>query len=276
MRVLVVGKNGQIARSIDDISDKYAELEIVYGSRSGGEVFLDLSDDTSIREAVQSTKPKIIINAAAYTAVDQAEDEPDVAMRINGSAVGTLATEAENIGAVLIHISTDYVFDGSLDRPYRVDDEPNPVCAYGRSKLAGEIATREVSDKHIIVRTAWVYSPYGKNFYKTVLNLAQTRKQLRVVDDQIGNPTPASLVAEGLLDLCERIKSGEKDVLGSIIHLAGPDGMTWCGFARKIFFENNLVCYVEAITTADYPTKANRPVNSRLEATILTSTREKN
>ena len=269
MRVLVIGKNGQIARSICALEENYEDINIFYAARTEGDVFIDLSDENTICAAVLSIEPQIIINAAAYTDVDKAEDEPEVALQINGIAVGVLAQTAEKIGAILIHISTDYVFDGKLNRPYRVEDEPNPVSAYGRSKLAGEIATREASDKHIIVRTAWVYSPYGKNFYKTMLNLAQTRKKLSVVDDQIGNPTPASLVSTGLLDLCEQIRNGNTAILGKIFHMVGPEEMTWCGFARKIFLDNNLVCFVEPISTSDYPVKATRPRNSLLAVSEL-------
>ncbi len=271
MKILVTGKQGQVARCLADRAGEHPELELVFAARTGTEFLLDLAKPASIRAAVRAAKPDVIINAAAYTAVDKAEDEPELAMQVNGIAPGLLAAEAAACGARIIHISTDYVFDGELDRPYLPSDPVNPIGVYGKTKLTGEEAVRTATSDFVIVRTAWVYSPYGKNFYKTMLRLAETRDEISVVDDQIGNPTSAYEIADGLLAICEDWLKGGKRCLGRIIHLVGPQEMTWCGFARKIFAESAAIggpdCHVNAISTADYPTKAKRPMNSRLEKT---------
>ncbi|GGB61201.1 NAD(P)-dependent oxidoreductase [Roseibium aquae] len=268
MRVLVTGKEGQVARCLADRAPYHPALELVFAARQGTEILLDLAREETIRAAVAMTKPDVILNAAAYTAVDQAEDEPELAMAINGWAPGILAQEAAKIGARIIQISTDYVFDGELDRPYLPSDPVNPIGVYGKTKLAGEEAVRAATPDHVIVRTAWVYSPYGKNFYKTMLQLAETRDEISVVDDQIGNPTKAHDIADGLLTICNDWAAGRSMRLAETIHLVGPDEMTWCGFARRIFAESAAsggpFCHVNAITTSDYPTRAKRPRNSRL------------
>lgn len=268
MKILVTGKHGQVARCIKDCESEYPKLNIVFAARADTEIHLDLDDPSSIVDAINSTKPDVIINAAAYTNVDQAEDEPDLAMRINGIAPGILAKESAQRGVKIIQISTDYVFDGELDRPYLPDDNVNPMGVYGKTKLAGENAVREANPDHVIARTAWVYSPYGNNFYLTMLRLAETRDEISVVDDQWGNPTSANYLAKTLLDLCENWRNGGSKNLGNIIHVVGAEEMTWCGFARKIFAENATagaaVCIVNAISTEQYPTKAKRPKNSRL------------
>lgn len=269
MKVLVTGKEGQVARCLADRAKDHPKLELIFVAREGTDTVLDLADPDTIRAAVAAHKPDVILNAAAYTAVDQAEDEPDLAMAINGTAPGILAAEAAKIGAKIIHISTDYVFDGDLDRPYLPSDPVNPIGVYGKTKLAGEEAVRAANADHVIARTAWVYSPYGKNFYKTMLRLAEIRDEISVVDDQIGNPTSAYEIADGLLAICDDWEKGGSKRLGETIHLVGPEAMTWCGFARKIFAESKASggpsCHVIAISTADYPTKAKRPANSRLE-----------
>ncbi|MBS8262787.1 dTDP-4-dehydrorhamnose reductase [Roseibium polysiphoniae] len=273
MKILVTGQQGQVARCLADRAADHPELELVFAARKGTAVFLDLTDEASIRAAVKVVQPDIIINAAAYTAVDQAEDEPDLAMQINGIAPGILADAAESLRARIIQISTDYVFDGELDRPYRPDDLVNPIGVYGKTKLAGEEAVRAATPNHVIVRTAWIYSPYGKNFYKTMLRLAESRDEVSVVDDQIGNPTSAYEIADGLLAICDDWANGGRSHLGETIHLVGPEEMTWCGFARKVFAESVVDggsnCHVNAITTEDFPTKAKRPKNSRLASVKL-------
>jgi len=174
MKIMVSGKEGQVARCLAERSTDYPAPDLIFAARSGTGVMLDLADPSTIRSAVLAIKPDIIINAAAYTAVDQAEEETDLAIKINGIAPGLLAMEADKIGAHLIQISTDYVFDGLLERPYREDDTVNPLGVYGKTKLAGERAVQAATSNHTILRTAWVYSPYGKNFYKTMLRLAES------------------------------------------------------------------------------------------------------
>ncbi|WP_417692131.1 dTDP-4-dehydrorhamnose reductase [Roseibium sp.] len=268
MKILVTGKEGQVARCLADRAADHPALELVFCAREGTEVRLDLAEPATLRAAVQQVRPDVVLNAAAYTAVDQAEDEPELAMAINGQAPGILADEAAKIGARFIQISTDYVFDGELDRPYLPSDPVNPLGVYGQTKQAGEAAVRAANPDHLIARTAWVYSPYGKNFYKSMLRLAETRDELSVVDDQIGNPTSAYEIADGLLAICDDWAAGGKKRLGETIHLVGPEEMTWCGFARKIFAQSMASggpgCHVVAISSAEYPTKAKRPRNSRL------------
>ncbi len=269
MRILVSGKDGQVARCLADRAANHPDLELVFAARAGTDILLDLVQFETVREAVRAVRPDVIINVAAYTNVDQAEDEPELAMQINGIAPGILAEEAAGCGAKIIQVSTDYVFDGTLDRPYQPDDAVNPIGVYGRTKLAGEEAVRSASADHVIVRTAWVYSPYGRNFLKTMLRLAETRNEITVVDDQFGNPTSALDIANGLLTIANRWRSDGKAGLGQIYHLAGSDETSWCGFSRAIFAESarrgGPSADVTAITTADYPTKATRPVNSRLD-----------
>jgi len=268
MKIMVSGKEGQVARCLAERSVHYPALDLVFAARSGTDVILDLADSQTIKSAVHAIKPDIIINAAAYTAVDQAEDEPDFAMQVNGIAPGLLAVEADKIGAHLIQISTDYVFDGLLDRPYREEDPVNPVSVYGKTKLAGERAVQSATPRHTILRTAWVYSPYGKNFYKTMLRLAESRDEISVVDDQIGTPTSAFDIADGLLAMCEQWRRGKEIKRGEIYHLGGANEMSWCEFARKIMSESKAkggpYAKVRTITTDEYPTKAVRPKNSRL------------
>jgi len=270
MRLLVTGRDGQVATCLAERAAGHADLELVFAARSGTDIPLDLARPETIREAVRTVRPDVVINAAAYTHVDQAEDEPDLAMQVNGIAPGILAEEAAGCGAKLIQVSTDYVFDGTLDRPYRPDDAVSPIGSYGRSKLAGEEAVRAATGDHVIVRTAWIYSPYGRNFLKTMLRLAETRDALSVVDDQYGNPTSAFEIADGLLAITGRWRRDKAAGLGQVYHLAGAQDMSWCGFARKIFAESarrgGPVAQVKAITTADYPTRAARPANSRLDS----------
>jgi len=268
MKVLVTGKNGQLARCLDDCAEQHPSLSLVFAARKGTDIPLDLEDEASIRLAVQTIKPDIIINAAAYTQVDGAEDEPDTAMQINGTAPGILAEEVNKCGAVIIQISTDYVFDGTLDRPYRTTDETNPIGSYGASKLKGEQAVRDATDEFIIIRTARVYSFYGKNFYTTMLRLAEEGGRVSVVTDQIGNPTHAKDIAERVLGVCEELRKGDNQLLGTVQHFVGPEEMTWFDFARRIFIDNNLDCIVEPITTEQRPAKAKRPANSRMISTI--------
>lgn len=269
MRILVTGKQGQVACCLAERCNRHPDLEIMFAARPG----FDLKNPDTIRQTILDNKPDLIISAAAYTAVDQAEDEPDIAHKINGEAPGILAELAHKTNAKIIHISTDYVFDGSLDRPYLETDKTSPLGVYGRTKFNGEQAVRASNAHYAIIRTAWVFSPYGKNFLKTMLSLAQTRDELGVVDDQIGNPTSAFDIADGLLTIANAWRQGETSGIGETYNLAGTGDMTWCGFARAIFAESasrsGPSAKVKAITTANFPTKAKRPANSRLDCTKL-------
>lgn len=243
-------------------------MSVIFAGRSGTDTKLDLEDEASIRSAVQEIQPDVIINAAAYTQVDDAEDEPERAMQINGHAPGILAEEANKCGAKLIQVSTDFVFDGTRDRPYEPMDETNPINSYGASKLKGEEAVSNMANEFIIVRLAWVFSTFGQNFYKTMLRLGKDRDEIHVVDDQVGNPTSAYEIAEGLLNICKQLGNGDKRLLGTIQHLVGLREMTRFEFAQKIFASNKIECVVKPTTTGEMKMKAKRPANSRLLPTI--------
>jgi dTDP-4-dehydrorhamnose reductase len=273
-KVLVTGKEGQLARCLADVASSADNLELVFAARSGTPIALDLLDETSIRTAVRTVKPHLIVNAAAYTAVDKAEEETDIALKINGVAPGILAQEAAELGAPLIQVSTDYVFDGLQDRPYRPSDQPCPASSYGRSKLVGEEAVREANSNHIVLRTAWVYSPYGRNFCKTMLRLAGSHDELNVVDDQYGCPTNATDLAEVILTQARLLLSENRTRMGfGTYHCTNAGGTSWFEFAKTIFelASKRLpkIPAVKPIPTSAYPTPAIRPANSMLDCSDL-------
>lgn len=236
---------------------------------------IDLADLDDLHLALDRIAPDLIINAAAHTAVDRAEDEPELAQRINADAVGVLGGWAKQHGARVVHYSTDYVFDGSATRPYREDDATHPLGVYGRSKLAGEVALRDSGARHLILRTAWVYAARGKNFLLTMLRLGAERDALRVVDDQFGAPTPASLIAEFTTQVVAQWCGDEAPDRDGTWHLVASGQTSWCGFARGIFERAQRAGLIErapvvnAITTADYPTPAMRPAYSVLDTMKL-------
>jgi dTDP-4-dehydrorhamnose reductase len=213
-----------------------------------------------------------VVSAAAYTAVDRAEDEPDLAHAINAAGAGSVAAAAAEVGAPVIHLSTDYVFSGTADGAYRESDETGPRSVYGRTKLAGEVAVATANPRHVILRTAWVYSPFGKNFVKTMLALARDRDEIRVVADQWGNPTSALDIADGVLHIARRLRDDGAARTG-IYHLAGTGETNWSGVAEQTFAISRALggpsARVVAIRTEDYPTKAARPANSRLNTDKL-------
>ncbi len=269
MRVLVTGKSGQVASCLADKLAAFPEIELIFAARPE----LDLLSPASIVRCLADIKPDLIINPAAYTAVDKAEDERDKAFAINGEAPGILAQEAKKMDIGILHVSTDYVFDGTLDRPYVETDPLKPLGVYGASKLAGEQAVISANPNHTIVRTAWVFSPYGNNFVKTMLRLAKDRDVLRVVDDQIGNPTSAHDIAHVLLSIADARRRADETCVGQTYHFAGGVEASWCGFAREIFSKSKGLggphAEVEAIPSSDFPTKAKRPSNSRLNSSKL-------
>ncbi|MEM8652941.1 MAG: dTDP-4-dehydrorhamnose reductase [Pseudomonadota bacterium] len=266
--ILVTGKQGQVARCLAERASQFPKLDLSFASRTDGDVFLDLADRDSIRNAVEQTRPDIIINSAAYTAVDKAEEESELAQQLNGIAPGVLAETAAELNARLVQISTDYVFDGTKSSAYMETDATNPIGVYGRSKLQGEINVRAKLPHATIVRTSWVYSPYGNNFLKTMLRLAADRDELSIVSDQWGQPTSAFEIAEGLLTLSNLWHEGSETGLGETFHLAGAWETNWSGFARKIFKLSSAngggSASVVDISTEEYPTLAERPKNSRL------------
>jgi dTDP-4-dehydrorhamnose reductase len=265
MRVLVTGREGQVVRALLERGAGVPGLELI----AVGRPELDLAQPGSAAAAVRRVAPDVVISAAAYTAVDQAEDEPELANRINGEAPGELAAAAREIGAPIIHLSTDYVFDGRKPEPYVETDPVGPIGAYGRSKLLGEERVRAANPDHLILRTAWVYSPWGKNFVKTMLRLAQSREDVSVVEDQFGNPTSALDLAAALLSVIL-----SKRPRGTF-HYAGPEMMSWAEFARRIFAASaelgGPTARVSTISSASFGGKVARPANSRLDSAAFQS-----
>ena len=265
MKILLTGKTGQIGEELNNIVGDLGNLITVDKEQ------LDLSKPNSIEPVILDIKPDIIINPAAYTAVDKAEEEPDLAMTVNAIAPGLLAKAARKVGAGLIHYSTDYVFDGCSEIPYKEEDPPNPLNVYGKTKLAGEKSVAEAGVPFLIIRTGWVYSLHGKNFLRTIKKLAEEKDIIQVVDDQIGAPTWARSVAlktHQILKQCLNKKWLEtKDPsLSGIFHLTCQGKTSWHGFARKVLNISNASQNIKliAIPTSDYPTPATRPSNSLL------------
>ena len=267
--ILLIGAAGQIG---SELTHTLSSLGPV---RAPDRSALDLASADDIRRAVRETAPALIVNAGGYTAVDQAEAEPDLAQAINGTAPGILAEEAKRLNAALVHYSTDYVFDGRATRPYREDDATGPVNAYGRSKLAGEQAINAVGGGHLILRTGWVYSLQGSNFLTTIRRLATERKELRVVDDQLGAPTWARAVAEATALILTRCNfqsgPGELGERSGLYHLTAAGETSWFGFAQTIVAamaeagETPALTAMTPVTTAQYPTPAKRPAYSVLD-----------
>lgn len=269
MRLIVTGTQGQVAQSLRERG-----LALGVDIECLGRPQLDLANLTSIERALECAPADIVVNAAAYTAVDRAETEETLATRINGAGAGHVAAVANRMGMPIIHLSTDYVFDGALDRPYREEDDTSPICAYGRSKLEGERQVVAANPNHVILRTSWVYSPFGANFVRTMLRLGQTRGEVGVVGDQRGNPTSALDIADAVIAVARKLLApgGRSDILG-VFHLSGTGEATWAEFAAAIFEDaaahGRAPVSVKPISTADYPTAARRPANSRLNTSRL-------
>ena len=255
-QVLVTGANGQLGKSIKRISLNFKELKFVFTDVAD----LDITNSEEVNTFFESNALDYCINCAAYTAVDKAEEEVEKAYLINATAVKNLAEACQKTGVVLIHISTDFVFDGTKSTPYTEEDTPNPLSVYGKSKLKGEEYVQEICDRHFIVRTSWLYSEYGNNFVKTMLRLAETRKQISVVNDQIGSPTYAGDLAEFSL----KVISSESTAYG-LYHYSNLGAISWYDFAVEIFRQHNKDVHVVPISTSSYPTAAKRPKYSVLD-----------
>jgi dTDP-4-dehydrorhamnose reductase len=261
--ILLIGRIGQVGWELRRTLAPMARVTCVDFPE------IDLTSGDSIRRWVREARPNIVINAAAYTAVDKAESETDKAMKINGVAPGVLAEEAKKLGALLVHYSTDYVFDGAKTEPYVETDAPNPLGAYGRTKLAGDEAVRAVGGAHLIFRLCWVYGARGQNFMLTMMRLAREREKLRVVGDQVGCPTWSRMIAETTtLALRRAVAAGDLGAFTGTYHLASSGVTSWHGFADAIVklmpAEGKKCTQVEAITTAEYPTPTKRPAYSVL------------
>lgn len=265
-RILVVGATGQLGR---ELQRSFAnEAEIIAAHRGAA----DLTMPDQLRALVRGAAPDVILNAAAYTAVDRAESEPELAMAVNAQAPATLAQEALRAGALLVHYSTDYVFDGSKTVPWAETDTPNPLSVYGASKLAGENAIRAAGGRHLIFRTSWVYGPHGNNFLLTMLRLGRERSELNVVNDQLGSPTSSIELANATQAIVRGILSGHygpSDTWTGTYHMTCSGSVSWCGFAQAIFARAGAllagkVPSVNPIPSSAYPTAARRPHNSVL------------
>ena len=265
MRVLITGRDGQVARSLAERSVSYPDLDLLFAARPES----DLAVPGSVAEAIRVAKPALVMSAAAYTAVDKAEQEPELAHRINADAAGEIAKAAAEVGAPVIHLSTDYVFGGTGDAPMREDEAIAPLGAYGRTKADGEAAVRAGQGDHLILRTAWVYSPFGANFVKTMLRLASDRDEISVVADQVGSPTNALDLADVILALASRRLGGDGSGWGETYHAAGGGQASWAEFAAEIMRESGAGTRIRPISTADFPTPARRPSWSVLDGSKL-------
>lgn len=260
MSILVFGRTGQVAREIR------ARASVIALGRED----VDLSDAGACAAAILEHRPSSVINAAAYTAVDKAEDEEGLAMRINADSPAAMARACAELAIPLVHISTDYVFDGAGVEPFSPEDPTNPVSAYGTSKLRGEEAVVAAGCPHAILRTSWVFSAHGRNFVKTMLDLGSKRDALSIVDDQVGGPTPAGAIAAACLAIAARLANEPKK--SGIYHLCGAPDVSWADFAEEIFTAAGIACDITRIPTSEYPTPATRPLNSRLDCSSTLET----
>lgn len=266
MKIAVTGRNGQVVTSLIERGACAGHNVIALGRPK-----LDLADPGTVLGSIEAVAPDVVVSAAAYTAVDKAEAESDLAHAVNGAGAGAVAEAARLLDIPLIHISTDYVFDGALHRPYIENDPTGPTGVYGASKLAGEQAALAAHGKNTaILRVAWVYSPFGSNFVKTMLRLAGDRDEISVVADQIGNPTSALDIADGILKVATNLATNPAPQLRGIFHMTAAGEASWADFATSIFAiskaQGGPHATVKPIGTADYPTPARRPANSRLDS----------
>jgi dTDP-4-dehydrorhamnose reductase len=274
IRTLVFGRSGQLGWELRH------KLACFGGVAGAGLPEVDFSKLDTIRNAVRAAAPAVIVNAAAYTAVDKAESEPELAMAINGTAPGVLAEEARRLGSMLVHYSTDYVFDGTKQGPYVETDAPNPLNVYGRTKLAGDQAIESVGGNYLILRSSWVYGARGSNFLLTILRLAKEREELRIVDDQIGAPTSSECIAQATANILAQVLAptgGGLEGRSGIYHLTCGGETTWFGFAKALLTRSAATSGVAIpklipIKTSEYPRPAQRPANSRLSCKRLEET----
>ena len=273
MKILLFGKNGQVGWELNRLLPQLGEVVAL------GREQADLADADSLRQSIREYKPDVIVNAAAYTAVDKAEDEARQAMTINAEAPGVMAEEARGMGSLMIHYSTDYVFNGKSEQPYTEVDKPDPINVYGESKLAGEKAVQASGCHHLIFRTSWVYSSRGSNFYLTILRLASKMKEINIVSDQTGAPTWARLIAETTIEVLRSAidEIAEGGFTSDLYHLTSRGKTSWYGFARQII--DNIktgngkslssVPVINPISSEEYPTAARRPANSSLDVSKI-------
>ncbi len=262
--ILVSGKNGQLGKELQDVASSNENFEFIFFDREE----LDIADATSLKKSFQKYSPSFFINCAAYTAVDKAETEKEKAYQINAEAVGNIAKLCDQFNTKLIHISTDYVFDGKATKPYKEDDKTNPVNYYGYTKLKGEELALQNNPNTIIIRTSWVYSKYGNNFVKTMLRLMNERKEINVVNDQLGSPTYAKDLAEAIISTV----SGQQSTVNGIFHFSNEGIISWYDFALAIKEIKQFNCAVNPIPTTSYPTPAKRPAYSVFDKAKIVNT----
>ena len=261
VKVALFGKSGQVATEFQRLCTP-DRLDVIGRDRA------DFSDPDAVRAAARATECDTIVNAVAYTAVDKAEAEPDLARTVNTVSVAALAEVAAERNLPLVHISTDYVFPGAGTQAHQPDDPTGPLGVYGQTKLDGEVAIRASGARHVILRTSWVFSAHGANFAKTMLRLSETRDALDIVGDQIGGPTPAGDIAQALLKIGSAVRDGHA---GGTYHFSGAPDVSWADFAREIFLQAGRKVTVRDIPTKDYPTPARRPLNSRLDCSATSA-----
>lgn len=266
MRILLTGRAGQVGYELERSLQALGQVTAL------GRARLDLANLDQVRDVIRALKPDLIVNAAAYTAVDLAESEPALARRINAEAPDVMAQEARKLGAAMVHYSTDYVFDGNKAGAYTESDRPNPLNVYGQTKLEGEQAVAAAGIDHLILRTSWVYGMRGKNFLLTMMRLARERDELRVVSDQHGAPTWSRTVADTTAVMLARAQQGGGSWWqqhGGLYHLGSSGQTTWAGFTEEIMAQQQMGCTVVPITSAEYPSAARRPQNSVLDCARL-------
>ena len=266
MKILLTGAGGQVGYELERSLQGLGQVVAVDRAR------MDLADLDQVRDVIRSVRPNLIVNPAAYTAVDKAESEPELARRINAEAPGVMAAEAKALGAAMVQYSTDYVFDGSKAGAYVETDPTGPINVYGQTKLEGELAIAAAGVPHLILRTSWVYGMRGKNFLLTMLRLAKERDALRVVSDQHGAPTWSRTIADSTAVVLAQARAGGPawwEANRGIYHLSSQGQTTWCGFTEAIVEQARLECRVEPITSADYPVPARRPKNSVMDSSKL-------
>lgn len=266
MRILVTGREGQVARSLIERAHMRSSIKV----ETVGRPDLDLARPESVMAAIAERAPDLVVSAAAYTAVDQAEDDLDLALTVNAAGASAAARATAQLGIPILHLSTADVFSGEKADAYLEDDPVGPQSAYGRTKLAGEVAVADANPRHIILRTSWIYSPFGRNFVKTMLDLARTQDSIDVVSDQIGNPTSALDIADGILHIAWALMAMPSAEKFGIFHLAGTGATSRNGFAENIFVESRSAggpaATVRPVPTPADPTRAKRPKNSQLSA----------
>jgi dTDP-4-dehydrorhamnose reductase len=267
MKVLITGSNGQLGSEIKELASDYENLECIFKDLPG----LDICDTDALNTFIIDQHINVVINCAAYTAVDKAEEDPEIAEQVNTKAVLNLVNALEKVDGKLIHISTDYVFDGNHSQPYKESDPVSPVGVYGETKRAGELAVLNSSIDAIVIRTSWLYSGYGNNFLKTMLRLGNEKKSIQVVFDQKGTPTFANNLAKTCLDILSDASSTNLSKKGSLYHYSNEGVTSWYDFASAIMEISNIDCKVIPIETKDYPTQARRPLYSVLDKSKIKS-----